>query len=113
MKKVLRLLTLAAAVAGAVWYARQHGDPVPAEGEWKARPPELEAVPEPTAAPRSTSDDLTKIRGIGPVSAERLEAIGITTFAALAAADPAIVGAPFDSRADVPDWIAQAEQLKS
>lgn len=113
MKRLLRFLTMAGAVAGAVWYARQQGQPVPSEGEWKARPPELKAVPDPTPPQGSTKpDDLTKIKGIGPVSARELEAIGITTFAELAAADPATVAEQFDSRANVTDWIAQANQLK-
>ncbi len=112
MKKFLHLLTLAGAVAAVVWYSRQQAEPVPAEGESQGRPPELKAVPEQTPTPQSNADDLTKIKGIGPVSANTLEEIGITTFASLAAADPATVAAQFDSRADVNDWIAQAKQLK-
>ena len=113
MKKLLRIFTLAGAVAGALWYARKQTEPVPAEGDWKGRPPELKAVPERTPPPEPPADDLTKIKGIGPVSARELEAIGITTFAGLAAADPATITGRFDSRANVPDWIAQAKQLKS
>jgi predicted flap endonuclease-1-like 5' DNA nuclease len=33
-------------------------------------------------------DDLTQIKGIGPAMQNRLRALGITTFADLAAADP-------------------------
>ena len=113
MKRVLRFLTLAGAVAGAVWYARQKGQPVPSEGAWEGQPLELKAVPDPAPSSVSTVDDLTRIKGIGPVSSKKLTDIGITTFAELAAADPATVAAQFDSRANVADWIAQAKQLKS
>jgi large subunit ribosomal protein L21 len=37
----------------------------------------------------ATADDLTKIEGIGPKIAETLQAAGISTFAELAAAEPA------------------------
>ena len=113
MKRVLGFLTLAGAVAGAVWYARQQTEPIPAEGDWRGRPPELKAVPDPAVGSSSAADDLTEIKGIGPVSAKELETIGITTFAALATADQAVVAARFDSRANVPDWIAQAQELNS
>lgn len=112
MKKVLSLLTLAGAVAGAVWYSRQQAGLAPAQGEWQGRPAELKAVPDAGSSTPSGADDLTKIKGIGPVSAKTLGTIGITTFAALGAADPATIAAQFDSRADVNDWIAQAKQLK-
>jgi large subunit ribosomal protein L21 len=113
MKRVLRFLTLAGAVAGAVWYARQKGQPVPSEGAWEGQPSELKAVPDPAVSSESTVDDLTSIKGIGPVSNKKLADIGVTTFAELAAADPATVMARFDSRANVADWIAQAKQLES
>ncbi len=113
MKRVLRFLTLAGAVAGAVWYARQRGQAFPSEGAWESRPPELKAVPDPAPSSVSSADDLTRIKGIGPVSAKKLTDIGITTFAELAAADPAAVAARFDSRANVADWITQAKQLES
>ena len=115
MKRVLRLLTLAGAVAGAVWYARQQSDPTPAPptGEWTPRPP-LRAVPdpEPTTAVDEPGgedgDDLTEIKGIGPYYAGQLGALGIQTFAALAEADPAELGEQLDARAGVEDWIAEA-----
>jgi predicted flap endonuclease-1-like 5' DNA nuclease len=118
MKRVLRLLTLAGAVVGAVWYARQHAEPEPAtpSGEWTPRP-QLRAVPDAEAAPEVTAsmpeaaakDDLTAIKGIGPVYAAKLSAIGIETFAALAGADPVELAAEFDPRAAVEDWISEAK----
>ncbi len=113
MKRLLRFLTLAGAVAGAVWYARQKGQPVPSEDAREGQPLELKAVPDPAPSSVSPVDDLTRIKGIGPVSAKKLTDFGITTFAALAAADPEAVAARFDSRANVVDWIAQAKQLES
>ncbi len=41
----------------------------------------------------AAGDDFTRIRGIGPAFAQRLKQAGLTTFAALAAATPAQVGA--------------------
>lgn len=112
MKRVLRLLTLAGAVAGAVWYSRQQSETVmeSAGGEWKARP-RLQAVPdqsEPAPAAQRSQDDLTEIKGVGPKYSQQLEALGISSFASLAAADPEALSAEFEARADVEDWIAQA-----
>lgn len=115
MKRVLRFLTLAGAVAGAVWYARQSSQPrsTPAEGEWAARP-ELKAVPDPVAPSAEASaepaavDDLTDIKGIGPKYSQILQEQGITSFSDLAGADPAALSERFDARADVDGWIAQA-----
>jgi predicted flap endonuclease-1-like 5' DNA nuclease len=45
------------------------------------------AQPEKTVAP-PVPDDLTVIKGIGPAVQNKLRALGITTFADLAAADP-------------------------
>ena len=112
MKRVLRLLTLAGAVAGAVWYSRQQSETVTesAGGEWKARP-KLQSVPdqaESAPAAQPTQDDLTEIKGVGPKYSQRLKELGISSFASLAAADPETLSAEFEARADVKDWIAQA-----
>ena len=112
MKRVLRLLTLAGAVAGAVWYSRQQSETVTesAGGEWKARP-KLQAVPDqaaPAPAAQGSGDDLTEIKGVGPKYSQQLKELGISSFAALAAADPETLSSKFEARADVEDWIAQA-----
>ena len=112
MKRLLRLLTIAGAVAGAVWYARQQEEataPAPAEGTWEARPA-LKSVPDPVDS-AEPADDLTAIKGIGPKYAQQLADIGITTFAQLAAADPTSLDAQLDARAAVDDWVAQAKEL--
>jgi hypothetical protein len=59
-------------------------------------------------------DDLTRIKGIGPTFARRLQEAGITSFAALAALSPEeareISGAT-NWQADPADWIAEAKAL--
>jgi large subunit ribosomal protein L21 len=55
-------------------------------------------------------DDLTEIKGIGPVYALRLAETGITTFAALARMSPQLLReiTRATAAADTEDWIAQA-----
>ena len=66
-------------------------------------------------APEAVVDDLAAIKGIGPKYAAQLSAAGITSFAALAAADPqrlrAIVNAPGWRQVDYPTWVAEAKSL--
>ena len=122
MKRLLSLLTVAGAVAGAVWYFRQQGEgqPAPAAGEWAARP-KLKAVPDPAdvpapppaggeAKPAPAGDDLTEIKGIGPKYAQKLNELGIASFEALAEADHETLANQFEPRAQVADWIAQAQE---
>ena len=62
---------------------------IPGSAEARARPGPKPAAAQPVktvAAP--VPDDLTEIKGIGPAMQNRLRALGITTFADLAAADP-------------------------
>ena len=62
--------------------------------------------------PAADADDLSEVKGIGPVYAGRLEEAGITTFAALAAATPeriADVAQVTEERAG--DWRSQAAAL--
>ncbi len=74
-------------------------------------------APAPPAAPAGRKDDLTRIKGIGPGVARQLEAMGIRSFAQLAALSP-------DELADVDakltsikgscyrnDWVGQAKAL--
>ena len=67
------------------------------------------------AATRDTAagDDLTKLEGIGPMYAARLNDKGITTFAQLAATDEGtladVISAPAWRRINYADWKAQAE----
>ena len=61
-------------------------------------------------------DDLTLIRGIGPVYAQRLNAAGIQNFSQLAELAPEQISAiviqgNIDHRIDTRDWIGQAQEL--
>jgi predicted flap endonuclease-1-like 5' DNA nuclease len=84
-----------------------------------------EPRPRPTAAPASTPtdktvappvpDDLTVIKGIGPAVQNKLRALGITTFADLARADPdalleRLKGSQPLTSARVRDWTEGARQ---
>lgn len=83
--------------------------------------PASEEVEEPapaaqvTVAPPAVPDDLTQIKGIGPVYAQRLQEAGLATYAALAAASPQqvadVVGRKSWQAADPADWIAAAAQM--
>ncbi len=58
-----------------------------------------------------TPDDLEEINGIGPVYAQRLADEGLTTFHALAAADPADTALRIDvTESMVSDWVDQAKE---
>jgi predicted flap endonuclease-1-like 5' DNA nuclease len=69
------------------------------------------AAPGGETAP-APGDDLSQIRGVGPVYGARLGDVGITGFAALAAADPALVAAAVGvTPGRAADWISQAAAL--
>ncbi|GAB4449453.1 MAG: hypothetical protein Kow00120_19670 [Anaerolineae bacterium] len=77
-----------------------------ATGETEPRKPPV--APEAPAP----ADDLTRIKGIGPKTARALHAGGITTFAALASAEPAVIGRILQEAGvrpgDIDAWRAQA-----
>lgn len=58
-------------------------------------------------------DDLTKLKGVGEATAAMLIAAGVTSIAALAAADAEalIKTGGFKASHDVADWIAQAKVI--
>ncbi len=62
-----------------------------------------------------SADDLTRVAGVGPAFARKLAAAGITSFSALAAAQPdqlkQIIAAPEWRQTDTSAWIAEAKQL--
>jgi large subunit ribosomal protein L21 len=81
----------------------------------KAEPNEEKKAAPLFKAPRGKGDDLTVIKGIGPVAAKDLNEQGITTFAQIAALsdeDVAKIDAamPF-STAQIEDWREQAKAL--
>ena len=76
----------------------------------------LEDAGRPAGAPPSGADDLTRINGIGPKIAEKLNQSGITRFDQLADMSPKRVRQldgrnGFRGRADRDDWIGQAREL--
>ncbi|WP_265516370.1 50S ribosomal protein L21 [Nitratireductor luteus] len=89
------------------------------DGE-KAAPKKAEAKAEATAAPLFTApagelDDLTKIKGIGPVAAGQLQEQGIATYAQIAGLsddDVARIDEAMPFSADqIKDWREQAKEL--
>ena len=86
-----------------------------------AAPPAPAVSPKPPKAAKAatpakpvTPDDLTAIKGIGPVFAKRLNEAGITTFAGLAAAsaDQLQEMTKATATAKPEEWIAQARTMK-
>ena len=114
MKKLFKLLALIVLGAAVAQLLREQLVPGPTPPT--SHPPAFRNPPEaphraaPSAAP--AADDLTRVNGIGPVYAARLDAAGITTFRELAGADvdqlAADAGLPRDR---VADWIGKAADL--
>ena len=92
----------------------------------KAAAPKAEAKAEAKAAPAKAAkpakkaaaegDDLTQISGVGPVIVKKLHALGVTTFAQIAAWTPEDVAdmdekLSFKGRIDRDNWLAQAAEL--
>lgn len=98
--------------------------PEPAAAELAPEPvpaaiAEPEAAPVPAPAPVTTFDDLTRMKGVGPRLAERLNTVGVTSFAQLAAMSPEECAAldsklgDFQGRLERDRWIEQASLLAS
>lgn len=121
MKKLIRVLGVIAGVAAVVWLTRDRLLPTPKVSSEQPPPfrhhepssaveeTSTPAAPEPAAAP----DDLTVIKGIGPVRSGHLSEEGITTFADLAAADPKSLAEQFDvAETAAADWVSEAASLR-
>lgn len=86
-------------------------------GTWKEsfRPTDVTPAPSAKKATRKTAtkkSDLTKINGIGPVTASKLNAAGITTFGALATAEVDVVSEiAGTSTASAAKWIKAARTM--
>jgi large subunit ribosomal protein L21 len=107
------LVAIGAAVAGALWLLKDRiAGPPPAPVIPEEAPGFRVAPAEPEAAAIAAPDDLSDVTGIGPVYMARLGEVGISTFAALAAADAAAVAeAAGVNEERAADWIAQAAGL--
>jgi large subunit ribosomal protein L21 len=104
-------LGLLLGVAAVYWYLRR-GEPAPVEPRSPA-PPQDTGAPEAASPEETVIDPLVEIEGIGPVYARRLEAAGVTTFAALAQLAPDEIRAIVKAQpwqADVDSWIRQARE---
>jgi predicted flap endonuclease-1-like 5' DNA nuclease len=72
------------------WWLPHDGTREPSSGTAEqdtGRAP-AQAARDPTATKARSPDDLTLLKGIGPVVQEKLRSLGITTFGDLATADP-------------------------
>jgi predicted flap endonuclease-1-like 5' DNA nuclease len=87
-------------------------EPIAAAAPLDAAPATLAASDPAPVAP--TPDDLTRMKGVGPKLAERLNALGVTSFAQIAALDPAEAETldaqlgTFQGRIHRDRWIEQA-----
>lgn len=114
MKKAFRFLGVLVGLGAVIWVMRDRfiSLALPREPE----PPTFRVAPHATPAEEQAprKDDLTIIKGIGPVYAARLEEAGITSLAGLGAAQAETIAATIDvatGRAD--DWIKEAMFLSS
>jgi predicted flap endonuclease-1-like 5' DNA nuclease len=113
MKRVTKIsgivVGVGAGVAAVVWMLR---DRIVKPQVAAPEPPPTFRVTPPPVAPRADADDLTAIRGIGPVFKARLAGAGISRFDELAALEPdrlaGLAGVP-EGRAR--EWIDQARSL--
>jgi hypothetical protein len=121
-KNILRIGGVIAGLGAAVWALRDKLLPAPEIPD--GPPPRFRtgtgasagsASSAPPAGKQSdTTDapDLTVVKGIGPVYADRLEEAGITTFAELASADvDAVCEAAKVSKSTATSWMEQAATL--
>lgn len=106
IKQFLRIGGVIVGLGAAVWALRDKLLPAP---EIPDGPPPRFRTGE---SPAPSTDDLTMVKGIGPVYAERLTEAGITSFAALASADTTTVSeAAGISESTAASWMEQATSL--
>ena len=111
MKRLLKLIVFAGALAGAAWALRDQLMPPPQRPS--ATPPAFR-TPEPdmaTAGADDGEDDLELVNGIGPVRVGQLAEEGITTFEDLVDSDTVDLAAKLGvSVSQVEDWVDQAKR---
>jgi predicted flap endonuclease-1-like 5' DNA nuclease len=77
-----------------------------------AEAPAFRVAPGPPTALKTADDDLSQVKGIGPVYRARLEQAGMTTFSALSSANSAEVASKAEvAEEKAADWIRQAADL--
>ena len=113
MKRVTKITGIVAGVgAGVVAVVWMLRDRIVKPQVAAPEPPPTFRVTPPPVAPRADADDLTAIRGIGPVFKARLATAGISRFDELAALEPdrvADLAGVSEGRAR--EWIDQARSL--
>jgi len=111
VKKVIRFFGVLAGLGTVIWVMRDRfvSLALPREPE----PPTFRVAPQPeTPAKSPTRDDLTIIKGIGPVYAARLEGAGIEKLGDLASARADALSAAINVPAErVRHWIDEAAFL--
>ncbi len=126
-KNLIRIVGVVAGLGAAVWAMRDRLLPAPEVHD--EPPPRFRTATSPSPAATSSddgssndeqpaeeeerpSDDLTRIKGVGPVTAERLHEAGIDSFAQLASMSPEEVAeAGRTSVGTAGSWIEAAAEL--
>jgi predicted flap endonuclease-1-like 5' DNA nuclease len=110
MKKLLRFALVVTVIAAIVWLTRERLLPPPRVVPNEPRPPYRSTPP----APKSGPDDLTVIKGIGPVYSRRLNEAGVRSFRGLTEIDAAGIAQSVGvAESVINDWIAQARSRLS
>jgi predicted flap endonuclease-1-like 5' DNA nuclease len=108
-KNLIRVAGVVVGLGAAVWALRDRLLPAP---EIHDEPPPRfrEVAPQPQVP--ANAAELTDIKGVGPVTADKLVAAGITSVTQLAGTDPTIVSDSVGVSAAVADkWIRAAKNL--
>ena len=109
-KNLIRFAGVVAGLAAAAWAMRDRLLPSPEIHE--EPPPRFRDAPRPTAASAADRDDLTAIKGVGPVMSAKLIDAGITSIAEVAKADPAALSEDIGvTEATATRWIESAKTL--
>jgi hypothetical protein len=114
MKKALRFIGVLAGLGTVIWVMRDRfiSLALPREPD----PPIFRVAPQtpPAGQTASQQDDLTIVKGVGPVYAARLQDSGISSLAGLAAAQAETLSATIDVPVGrVSAWIDEAAFLSS
>lgn len=104
IRKLFRFAGVVALVSAIIWLTREHLLPAPQVSHEPA--PHYRSTPPP---PPDEPDDLTAIKGIGPVYAGKLADMGIKSFRGLSETAPDAVADHLGTSPEtVADWVTQA-----
>lgn len=111
MKTFLRIAGVMVGLGAAAWALRHKLLPAPAIPE--GPPPQFRTSPAKPSTPQAAEpDDLTAVKGIGPARAQRLNAAGYESIAALIAAGSEAVGEAAGVSAETAaKWLKSAAAL--